>query len=1009
MKKLLLLVTAVFALSFSAFAQDSVTGIVSDESGGPLPGATILIKGTSSYAASDVDGTFSIASPKSFPYTLVFNMVGYQAQEIEIYELSEESIEVQLKLDNVLNEVVVVGYGEQKRSDFTGSVASIPTELKLLPVSSPERLLQGSVSGVQVVQSSGQPGGSVSIRVRGGTSITAGNEPLYVIDGFPVYNSDAAVDAGVTNGPKINPLSNINSADIESIDVLKDASATAIYGSRGANGVILITTKKGSFNETSFHYDAYYGVQSLVRKIPLLNAEEWGFLKNDALADSGKPPLYSQEQLDVLGNGTDWQDAAFHDAPIQSHTFSVNGGTEKSRTSFSANYFTQDGILRNSGFERFSGRFNFEQDVTSKLKISAFLSGSLTKANVAPDAVVPNILLMPPVVPIRDENGNFILRSTFETGVANPINTLLNQINETNTRRFLLNGAGEYTIVDGLVVKVLFGADLINNKQNRYMPSTVQEGLPGGSASVGSLATTNWLNENTVSYKKKFGIHSIDAIIGNTQQEAITETQVSNASSFVSDNFTYNDLGSGSIPGTPASFYQKWVLQSYLGRLNYGYNDRYFLTLTVRADGSSRFGKNNKWGTFPSAAVAWNATKEDFVKDIDFVNLLKFRFSAGLTGNQEIPTYRSLARLGYLRYNFGNALQAGFAPVSFPNPDLGWEKTTQYDFGIDASIWDNRISIIGDLYYKRTNDLLLEVPVPYHSGLESMFRNLGSVENKGIELTITSQNIRGDFQWNTTLTYSVNRNKVLDLGPGVKEFVPIDPTNTPRPSGIVKVGAPLGSFYMYKTDGVFQEGDDFSQSPLQNTKAGSQKYLDVNGDGKITQAGDRTIVGNSQPLFLAGLTNTFRYKNFDLTVFLQSSYGNKIFNNTRAELELGTGFTGASSKLLDRWTPENTETDMHRAVEDPSPTLSDRFVEDGSYLRLKNLTFGYTLPATIATKAHIQNIRLYVSLQNWHTWTSYTGFDPEVSRNGQNVLNSGIDNGVYPNSKTVLAGLSLSF
>jgi TonB-linked SusC/RagA family outer membrane protein len=1008
MKKLLQ-IWLVFFLSLSAYAQDLIKGVIHDDSGQTLPGATVVIKGTSTYAAADLNGEFSVKPPKELPFTLVVNMVGFQSQEVDVYEIFDEKLTIQLQLDNILNEVVVVGYGEQKRSDFTGSVASIPTELKTLPVSSPERLLQGSVSGVQVIQSSGQPGGSVSIRVRGGTSITAGNEPLYVIDGFPIYNSETAADAGVTNGPKINPLANINPSDIESIDVLKDASATAIYGSRGANGVILITTKKGKYNETNFHYDSYYGVQQVVRKLPLLNAEQWGYLKNDALADSGKPPLYTQEQLDNLGKGTDWQNEAFTSAPIQNHTLSLTSGTDKSRFSVSGNYFSQDGVLRNTGFNRYSGRLNFDQEVTRKFRVAAFISGSITQAKVAPDAVVPGILQMPPVLPVRDENGQYVIKSTFETGLANPINTLQNQINNTNTRRFLMNGSGEYTIADGLVAKVLFGADLINNKQNRYMPSTVNEGLPGGIASIGTLSTTNWLNENTLTYKKKFGDHTIDAIIGNTQQQSITETVVAGASNFVNDKLTFNDLGSGSVVSQPSSSYQKWVIQSYLARVNYGYKDRYFLTLTTRADGSSRFGKNNKWGTFPSAAIAWNATKEDFIKNIEAISLLKFRFSAGLTGNQEIPAYRSLARLGYLRYNFANTLVAGFSPVSFPNPDLGWERTTQYDFGVDAGVLNNRINVVTDLYYKRTNDLLLEVPTPYGSGLESAFMNYGSVENKGIELGINSINLTGDFQWTTSLIYSANRNKVLSLGPGVNEFVPIDPSNNPRPSGIVRVGEPLGSFYMYKTNGIFQDGEDFTLSPLQNTKAGSQKYQDVNGDGKITQAGDRTIVGNAQPLFLASLTNTFRYKGFDLTVFFQSSYGNKIFNNTRAELELGTGFTGASASLLNRWTPNNTNTDMHRAVEDPSPTLSDRFVEDGSYLRLKNLTFGYTLPTSVVTRAHLKSVRFYVSAQNWLTFTHYTGFDPEVSKNGQSALNSGIDNGIYPNSKSVMGGLSVNF
>lgn len=998
-------------LSFEfGMAQEIVRGVVKDDSGEALPGSTVFVRGTNIATTTDAEGSFSIKPPKEFPFTITINLVGYKTQEVEVYELSEEALDVTLKIDNILDEIVVVGYGTQKREDFTGSLASVPTELKTQPVSSPERLLQGAISGIQVTQSSGQPGGSVSIRVRGGTSITAGNEPLYVVDGFPIYNSENSADAGVTSGPKINPLSNINSTDIESIDVLKDASATAIYGSRGANGVIIITTKKGRHNESSLSYDGYYGVQSVLKKVDLLNAAEWGSLKNDALRDSGKPALYTDEQLSQLGKGTDWQDEAFRAAPIQSHSLSLSTGGEKTTLALSGNYFNQQGIIVGTGFDRYSGRLNIDHEINDRFKVAAYLTGSVTRADVAPDAVVPALLQMPPVISVKDENGAFIQRSTFETSVANPINTLYNQINETTTKRFLLNGFGEYKVIEGLVVKVLLGSDFINNKQNRYMPSTVFEGLPGGIASVGSLSSTNWLNENTISYKKQFGTdHSIDVVVGNTQQQFTSEAYIANASVFVNDLLTYNDLGSGSVLGQAKSNQNKWTLQSYLGRINYGFKERYLLTLTVRSDGSSRFGSKNKWGTFPSAAIAWNATKEDFVRNIPEISQLKFRLSAGLTGNQEIDTYRSIARLAYLRYNLGNNLVAGFAPNSYGNADLGWEKTTQYDFGIDAGFLSNRINLISDIYYKRTNDLLLEVPVPYTSGLESAFQNIGSVENKGIELGLNTKNLIGKFQWSTNFIFSANRNKVLSLGPNITEFYPIDPTNVPRPSGIVKVGESLGSFYMYKTNGVFQEGEDFSLSPLQNTKAGSQKYQDVNTDGFITQAGDRTIVGNSQPKFLASITNTFRYSNFDLSIFFQSSYGNKIFNNTRAELETGTGYTGASGTLRNRWTPTNTDTDMHRAVEDPSPTLSDRFVEDGSYLRLKNLSLGYTIPESITSKVKIKNLRIYVSGQNLLTWTNYTGFDPEVSKNGQNALNSGIDNGVYPNSKTILGGVSLSF
>lgn len=1006
-----ILISLGLLLTVTIYAQPNVKisgKVIEDQSNQPILGATVVVKGTTKGVVTDPEGNFEIQTTQPLPITLVVTNIGYRYQEVDIYEL--EPLTVRLaENSNKLNEVVVIGYGTQKRQELTGSIASIPGELKTQPISSPERLLQGAVSGVQVTQSTGQPGGGNSVRVRGGTSIIAGNEPLYVIDGFPVYNGESATDAGVTSGPKINPLSSLNPSDIESIDVLKDASATSIYGSRGANGVILITTKTGKKNYSSVTYDGYYGVQTIVKTIPMLNAEQWGYLKNDALKDSGKDPLYTQEQLDQLGKGTDWQAEAFEAAPIQSHSLSLLSGTENTRILLSGNFFNQEGILLNTGFKRYSGRLNIDHEANKKIRVGLNLSGSVTHADVAPDGVVQNILGMVPVVPVRDENGNFTSYSNHGSAVANPIATLTYQTNETKTVRYLLNGFAEYKIIEGLTAKVLVGTDIVNNKQNRYLPSILYESSPGGTASIGSLSSLNWLNENTLNYKKLIGKkHSVDILIGNTQQRTVSENFRAGSSNYVSDEFTFNNLGAGTVIATPASWSSEWSLKSYLARINYAYGDKYLLTLTVRSDGSSRFGKNNKWGTFPSAAIAWNASKESFLREVKLINSLKFRFSAGLTGNQEINPYQSVARLGYYPYVFGNTLAPGFSPNSFENANLGWEKTTQLDLGLDLSVWNNRINLTADVYYKQTNDLLLEVPVPYTSGLESAFQNLGSVENKGIELGLKTLNLTGKFEWTSNLIVSANRNKVLSLGNAIDFFIPVNPATSTMPSGIVKVGEPLGSFYMYKFDGLFQEGDDFSNSPLANTKAGSQKFKDLNGDGKITQADDRTVVGNSQPLFLASFTNTFRYKNFDLVVFLQSSYGNKIFNRSAADYELGTGFTGAYATLLNRWTPTNTNTRIHRAVEDPSATLSDRYIEDGSYLRFKNISLGYNLPQALTAKIKLKNVRLYISGQNLITITNYTGYDPEVNRNGQEVLNTGVDVGVYPGTKTVLGGISIS-
>lgn len=1022
LKYLLIAFSLILIAQGVAVAQTVVKGrVVDDKTAEPAVGAVIQIKGTKEGTITDIDGNYELKTDHSYPFTLVLQYSGYEPKEVEIYEAPEEDLNIQIKSRQLLNEVVVVGYGTQKRSDLTGSVATVPVESLKQPVSSVERLLQGSVAGVQVTQSTGQPGGGTSVQIRGNSSITAGSEPLYVIDGFPIYNDNASNDAGVTNGSKINPLSTINTSDIESIDVLKDASATAIYGSRGANGVVIVTTKKGSYNNSSVNYDGYVGVQSVVKEIPLLNAKEWGALRNDALVNSGKSPQYSAAQLDSLGEGTNWQRAAFREAAIQNHNLSVLTGTDKTRIAISGNYFKQDGVLINTDFERFSGRLNLDHEYSNRLRIGSYITASQISANVAPASVVPALLLMSPAVPIYNSDGTFVLRNLFEGVYGNPINTLQNQLNESKTGRFLGNASAEYKIIEGLTFKVLAGVDVLNNKQNRYLPSSVYEGSGfGGLAQVGSIFSTNWLNENTINYSRRIrNNHNLNVLAGFTQQQSETKGTVSGSSGYATDAFEYNNQQAGTVTSvtangfapSPSSFVNVWALRSFLGRVNYGYKDKYLLTVSLRADGSSKFAPGHKWGYFPSAAIAWNASNEQFLSQIKNLGHLKFRLSAGLIGNQQIPSYQSFSQLGYYRYNFGNNTVSGFAPNSIANPDLTWEKTAQYDLGTDFGILKDRVVVSADIYYKRTRDLLLNVPLPATSGLWSpstptpqIYQNYGSVENKGFELAVTTKNLTGKFQWNTSLVYAVNRNKIISLE-GINQLIP----NNALPS-IAAVGKPIGSFIVYQTDGVIPVGtsEDKALTPAANKKPGGQQYKDINGDGKITQSGDRVIIEN-QPKFIAGLTNSFSYSNFDLSIFLQTSYGNKLYNQNRATLELGTGYTGASTTLLDRWTPTNTNTDVHSAFQDPSATISDRFIEDASYIRLKNLTFGYTVPERLVNKAKIKSIRVYVSLQNYLTLTKYTGYDPEVSSNNQSAINQGVDNGAYPNSKTILGGLSFSF
>jgi TonB-linked SusC/RagA family outer membrane protein len=992
-----------------AHAQEVVTGIVKDGSGQTIPGATVVLKGTAKYASSDLDGKFSIAAPKDFPFTLQVNITGYEQQEIDIYELSDEPSEIVLKTANVLDEVVVIGYGTQKKGDITGSVSSVPQLALKQPISSFDRALQGAAAGVQVTQVSGQPGAAVSIRIRGGNSITGGNEPLYVIDGFPVYNSNGDASAGVTAGPSINALASLNPSDIESIEVLKDASATAIYGSRGANGVVLITTKKGKAGQNTLTYDAYYGTQKILKKVDVMtSAKDWGILKNEARVNSGKAPYYTQDQINNLGEGTDWQDEAFRSASIQNHQISLTGGDDRTRYAISGNYFKQNGILLNTDFERYSGRVNLERDFSSKFKVGVNLTASKITAQVANAGIVNGLLSMPPAVNVRDANGKYTYQSEFETPLGNPIATLEKEVNRTKTYRLLGNVYGEYTFFDGLVAKVSFGTDIINNKQNRYIPSDIYQGAnsnPTGKAYVGTRFASTWLNENTLSYSKTFSNkHSFNVVVGYTQQAFETESATAGSQAFISDQLEYNDLGSGSVYTQPESGSSAWALNSYLGRINYSIDQKYIFTVSGRADGSSRFGKDKKWGYFPSAAFAWNISREDFLSSYKTISNLKLRLSAGVTGNQEIGQYLSLATLGSNTYFFGGQTYIGFAPNRIANPDLGWETTAQYDGGIDLSLYKNRINFVFDVYYKKTTNLLLNVPIPYTTGQSTALQNYGSVENKGIELGINTENFTGPFSWNTNFVFSLNRNKVRTLGDGANYII--------SGANIAQVGQPLGSFYGYQTNGLFQTGDDIANLPTINpatTKPGDRRYVDVNGDGKITQADDRTLIGNAQPKFQGGITNTLSYLNFDLSVFLQGTYGNKLFNQNRQQLELLTGQQNASTAAYERWTPTNPTNDVQRAFEDPAPVNTSRYVENASFLRLKNITLGYNLPKSIASKIHSSQIKVYVSAANLATWTKYTGFDPEVSRNEQSTLGQGIDYSIYPSSKSFLAGLSISF
>ncbi len=1007
MKRTILLLFPLL-LSSSILAQDLIRGDVKDDSGSPLPSATVLIKGTKVYTTSDIDGKFNIVAGKQLPFTLQISSVGFKTQEVEIYELAEEPLEVLLQNDNLLDEVVVVGYGVQKKSELTGAIASVLESVLQQPVSSVDRALQGAVPGVQVTPTSGQPGGGVSIRIRGGSSIQGGNEPLYVVDGYPIYNSSST--AGSITGAEVNPLSSINPSDIESIDVLKDASATAIYGSRGANGVIIITTKRGKSDQMNVSYDFSYGVQNLRKKIDVLNAPEFAELRNDALYDTnpagGQFQYLSQEQIDQLGEGTAWQDEAFQSAPTQNHQLSLLGGTDKVRYAVSGGYFQQEGIIRNTDFERLSGRINLDVNATEKLALGTTLTASRTNAYVAPNGIVTALLTMPPTATIYDPDGSYTLRNPFENIISNPIAALNEQVNETFTNRLLGTVFAEYEILKGLQLKVSLGTDIYDTKETSFIPSSIYEGsVTSGQAGIGVLNSSSWLNENTLTYSKEFGKHSLNVLGGFTQQEYNSDVVRAGSQNYVSDDLTFNSLQSGATTTTPYSNNTSWGLLSYLGRVNYNFDGRYFVTGSIRADGSSRFGKNNKWGSFPSGAVSWKITNEKFFSSFPkIISDLRIRASYGATGNQEIGQYQSLSTLNSVTYLIGGKLVNGFTPNRIANNDLGWETTNQFDAGLDLGLFDNRLHLTFDAYHKKTEDLLLNVEIPWTSGQSTSLQNYGSVINKGLELGINTINVDKDLRWTTGLNFSLNRNEVVSIGDGNSDFYITG-------NYIVKVGQPLGTFYATVTDGILQSGEEGSKGAYTGSatpKGGDRLYKDFSGDGKFTTALDRTITGNAQSDFIFGITNTLTWMGFDLTFLFQGTYGNEIINGNKQALELFNGQQNASTSALLRWTETNPSSTMPRAKLDPAPVFSDQFIEDGSYIRLKTLNLGYSLPKSILDKVKLSRVRLYLIGQNLLTWTDYTGYDPEIT-SGDNTTQQGTDTGIYPVFRSISGGLTVTF
>lgn len=997
--------------------EKKITGVVTDEKNEPIIGANVIVKGTTIGSITDLDGRFSLdANEKDI---VQVSYMGYISKEMTVGK--SNTITVNLIEDSRnIDEVVVIGYGSVKKSDLTGAVSSVKTaELQQTPMTSIDQGLAGRASGVQVTQTSGMPGAVASIRVRGSSSLQGGNEPLYVIDGFPVYSGSGFGDTG--GKTQMSGLSTVNPADIESIEILKDAAATAIYGARAANGVVLITTKSGKKGHDVISFEASFGFSNVAKKIDVMNAPDYAALVNEAYTNDGMKPYYDatrMSEIAKLGHGTDWQDNVFRSGITQNYQLSFSGGDQKTQYAISGNYVNQDGVILGSDFKRYSIRLNLDREVSKNFKVGTHMSASHTISNsVATDTggeggVISGAMKMNPILPVyADElTGEYTQVNIPGTLVPNPVATAKEQKFKNATSRILGDIYAQWEIIPDLKLKVSAGADVMYHKTDRYTPSTIYQSNGMAMAAIGVNKTINWLNENTLTWNKTFAEeHAINVLGGFTLQQNNTEYVMASASNFVNDVMQYNNLGAGSVYNKPESNAVQWNLMSYLARVNYTLKHKYLFSVNARVDGSSRFGASNKYGFFPSASAGWRISEESFMEPVkETITNLKLRASYGFTGNTEIGAYNSLATLGSSSWVIGDQLVSGFFPNRIPNPDLKWERTGQFDVGVDLGLFDNRLRLTADYYKKTTTDLLYDVAIPGTSGYQTMLKNIGSVENQGYELSIESDNFTGPFTWNTAFNISFNKNKVLELGgEDYKEMAEGDGHLKTGSIRRLIVGKPIGVFYGYRFDGIFQndaecKAQQSSPSPI---GVGLRRYKDLNGDGKVDATNDREILGDANPKFYGGMTNTFAYKGIELNVFLQYSCGNKIFNYNAIELETPTGGQNAYADLVDRWTPSNPSTIYPKATTNRNVLVNDRFVEDGSFLKLKTLSLSYSFPK-VRIK-HIQGVRLYVTGQNLLTWTKYRGYDPEVSYRGASTLEAGEDFGGYPQSRTFMFGVKL--
>lgn len=982
-----------FALlfQFTAMGQASrVSGVVTDaDTGEPLPGVFVYTTGSANGLSTDLSGRYSInVRPGE---SLVFSLLGYRKETVPVNGNSTVNVAIHPETSE-LEDLVVIGYGAVRKSDLTGSVSSVKSEeLTSYAVSNPIQALQGRVAGVAITTNSGSPDGRLNVRVRGTNSIKGSNDPLYIIDGIP------------------QSTNSINSYDIASVEILKDASATAIYGSRGANGVVLITTRQGKAGDTVVEYNGEVGRQSPIKKMELMNASEWAKMVNIAMANTNGGTAFTDAQIEAFGEGFDWQDECFQNALIQNHNVNVSGGSDNTRFNISGSALLHDGLIKSTYFNKLNLRSNITHKINDLFSINLTTAYSNTRNSsddsgrmIRGQALVSSIYCTNPAQGPYDDEGNYrMIGEGFPFMVANA-NNPVNRINEiSNISRSDIsdiNGALIFTPTKALTFKSTLGYEATNTRTDKYVTSLRLNSV--NSANIDSYKSSTIVNENTVTYDKRFGAdHHLTAMGGYTYQEYNYRNVKVSGKNFISDATETNDIGSAQTLNNPSSSFQKWVLMSWLGRVNYSYKERYLLTASIRADGSSRYSEGNKWGFFPSAAVAWRVSEEPFMKDIEPISNLKLRASYGETGSTAISPYATMNLLSSGKVPIGDKGDMSTSESvssSYPG-DLKWETTAQWNVGFDLGLFGDRLRITADYYDKMTRDLLNSVKLPPSSGYGSTLQNIGKMRNNGVEFTIEGNIIENrDWSWFASFNFTHNKNTVEKLYNGDDIFGDkFGLTLLDDSVNLIRENESMGVFFVYEEEGYDENG--------------AIKW--VNRDDNVAyNNADKAILGNPHPDFIFGFTNELSWKNLTLSMLFQGSVGNDIFNLTSLiNYDYNQGLNMSRDVLYNHWTPENPNAKYPKPKGNTNLKVSDRFIEDGSYVRLKNIQLSYDLPVrALGIQRMVKGAKIYVSGQNLLTFTRYSGIDPDVNSEGGDIT-TGIDRLGYPNYKAITAGINLKF